>query len=479
MTQKVNYIIAAQDATKDAIRSIQANFKTLDRTVKSTAQGINIGLSFIAGAAIKGMFRASLDATAEATGKNSDFTKSLEEMRSAARNLMVPKSGLPGVTDNLKELAATLKDPAVVSAADALFSTMIKGATGYLNVLAKGAAGWRILLTGSGGNESVDIDTRIKELEGRAQFFQADQSSTGGKKYRDLIREAQQLRRDYEQSLKGPAGEGLQAIDATSANNTINAYLDSLVAKFDAAGKAARDYEEVVKDLNKSTAGLQQDVINHSESTLSSVFGDEQDAREAAERRDKFYQDSLEAAKSNAQRGAELVERMFDKESEFARQAARNMQDAFANFLFDPFENGLKGMLKSFIDTIRRMIAEAAASKLFDYLGGLGSGGGGKGNGLFSAIGSFFGGFKAEGGPLEQGKWYIAGERGPEPVWGGGAGAFATGYGKGGSSVTVNYNVDARGATVELIKALPAILKQHGEAIKSDIIYGLQRGKYA
>ncbi|MGI9160825.1 MAG: hypothetical protein ACR2K1_13830, partial [Saprospiraceae bacterium] len=57
-----------------------------------------------------------------------------------------------------------------------------------------------------------------------------------------------------------------------------------------------------------------------------------------------------------------------------------------------------------------------------------------------------FGGGKAEGGPLQQNKWYIAGEKGPEPIWGGGAGAFAAGYGGSGSSATV-INIDARGAT--------------------------------
>lgn len=36
-----------------------------------------------------------------------------------------------------------------------------------------------------------------------------------------------------------------------------------------------------------------------------------------------------------------------------------------------------------------------------------------------------FGGYMAEGGPLQRGKWYIAGENGPEPIWGGGNGAFA------------------------------------------------------
>ena len=52
--------------------------------------------------------------------------------------------------------------------------------------------------------------------------------------------------------------------------------------------------------------------------------------------------------------------------SEYAKEAARNMQDAFADFLFDPFEDGLKGMLKSFLDTMKRMWANKIAASLFD-----------------------------------------------------------------------------------------------------------------
>lgn len=55
--------------------------------------------------------------------------------------------------------------------------------------------------------------------------------------------------------------------------------------------------------------------------------------------------------------------------------------------------------------------------------------GGGSGAGGFLAGLLGFGGGRAGGGPLDQGKWYIAGEYGPEPVWGGGQGAFAAGYG--------------------------------------------------
>ncbi|WP_291986389.1 hypothetical protein [Candidatus Accumulibacter sp. ACC007] len=69
-----------------------------------------------------------------------------------------------------------------------------------------------------------------------------------------------------------------------------------------------------------------------------------------------------------------------DVMDEFAKSAATNMQSAFADFLFDPFKDGMSGMLKSFGNTIKRMIAEAAAAdlgkRLFGDLskGGLGTG---------------------------------------------------------------------------------------------------------
>jgi len=70
----------------------------------------------------------------------------------------------------------------------------------------------------------------------------------------------------------------------------------------------------------------------------------------------------------------------------FAKSAAKNIQSAFAEFLFDPFANGTKSMLQSFGETVRRMIANAAAAdlgrRLFGDLGGKGGLGGVVGAGL-------------------------------------------------------------------------------------------------
>lgn len=68
-----------------------------------------------------------------------------------------------------------------------------------------------------------------------------------------------------------------------------------------------------------------------------------------------------------------------DELNEFAKSAAQNIQKSLADFLFDPFANGMDGMVKGFGEAIRRMIAEAVAAdlakRLFGDLGGKGGSG--------------------------------------------------------------------------------------------------------
>jgi hypothetical protein len=67
----------------------------------------------------------------------------------------------------------------------------------------------------------------------------------------------------------------------------------------------------------------------------------------------------------------------FEKTASNAKQAAQSIEDAFATFLIDPFQGGLKKMLQSWIQTIDQMVAKAAAQSIFKSLfgdsGGLGS----------------------------------------------------------------------------------------------------------
>lgn len=159
---------------------------------------------------------------------------------------------------------------------------------------------------------------------------------------------------------------------------------------------------------------------------------------------------------------------------QFGKRAAENIQDAFADFLFDPFDQGLKGMAKGFIDTVRKMIAEAQAAQLAKAL--FGEMAGGSGGGIFgSLLGGLFGGGSgynpangpppikpsfaaADGGSFGPGRWGIVGEEGPELLYTGQSGAtIIPNKGMGGNT----YNIDARGAdqgaVVRLEQALLAL----------------------
>lgn len=75
---------------------------------------------------------------------------------------------------------------------------------------------------------------------------------------------------------------------------------------------------------------------------------------------------------------AEASKNSSDQMSEFAKQAARNIQSVFAEFLFDPFDKGLKGMLRSFVEVTHRMVSEALSAQILQaFFGAMGGGAGG------------------------------------------------------------------------------------------------------
>jgi len=108
---------------------------------------------------------------------------------------------------------------------------------------------------------------------------------------------------------------------------------------------------------------------------------------------------------------------------EFTKSAAKNMQSAFADFLFDPFAEGIDQMGYKFAQTVQRMAAEALAANLMkkllgDYATGGKSGDDGLIGGLFKSAGSFDwaslfnfadGGIMTAGGPLPLRKYASGG----------------------------------------------------------------------
>jgi hypothetical protein len=257
---------------------------------------------------------------------------------------------------------------------------------------------------------------------------------------------------------RGPGPGALRPINVTHQRlGDDKTRSKAIEAEEKAADEAFKRREEALNrenDLNEHFADLSREV-------------QEQIGKEAQQALDE----RLAANEQAADQRYEIELDLQRKIEALAEEQAAEIKGIFDEGIFIAFERGADGMLKYWADTLKKMAIQAAATQMFS------AGGGGVGA-FFSNL---FGGFRAEGGPIEQGKWYIAGERGPEAIWGGGAGAMAMGYGKGGAQVVQHISIDARGAqqgvAQQLQSLLPVVIRQAVDQSRMAVRDDLSRGR--
>jgi tape measure domain-containing protein len=159
----------------------------------------------------------------------------------------------------------------------------------------------------------------------------------------------------------------------------------------DAAGESAEEQQERNERMKEAAERIRDmlDPLSEFKDRLQEI----RDLREGgflnadeADAAEQEAQEALDKAKQEADGTLIDIEAM-------AKRAAENMQDAFADFLFDPFQDGMDGMLRSFVQTIHKMASEALAAQIFKKLmGDEGTGDGGLIKAGIGALGSFFGG---------------------------------------------------------------------------------------
>lgn len=88
------------------------------------------------------------------------------------------------------------------------------------------------------------------------------------------------------------------------------------------------------------------------------------------------YSRAIEQAQEEFDEAVAAADEWGQQMEAIADEAARSMQRAFSDFLFDPFQEGLDGMVVGFLNAIRRMLADQAAVKFFELLFGKGDEGG-------------------------------------------------------------------------------------------------------
>lgn len=107
------------------------------------------------------------------------------------------------------------------------------------------------------------------------------------------------------------------------------------------------------------------------------------------------------------------IERESNSMSEFAKQAARNMQSYLGDNLYDVLSGKFDQIGDRFADMIKRMLAEAATAKALEAFGGWASSYTGTGSGFVNAIGGALqgDGGREYGGSVYRNGMYRTGER--------------------------------------------------------------------
>jgi tape measure domain-containing protein len=112
-------------------------------------------------------------------------------------------------------------------------------------------------------------------------------------------------------------------------------------------------------------------------------------ADEAGEALKRLTMDGLEPITITAEKIFPPQER--EELNVFFEEASRGFQNLLADFLFDPFKDGLRGMLQGFGDMLQRMAAEAVAAQIAQKLFGTGVGTGtGSSAGWLQMAGNLF-----------------------------------------------------------------------------------------
>lgn len=450
---KAEVVITAVDRTKAALAQAERGMKGLEKTAKVTGKAINLAFGLITGGLLVSAF-----------GKVAEAAKKTEEGQKA-----------------MAELARTLKDPALVAAANAITSTLIQG----FNVAIKAAA------------------TAIKFV--RAELIKLGAMDPNGtaRDVQSIIEGQLRAARSASTMAIGEPGGDLTPIEqanAIAAREAARARIPLLEKQLElvrglADAEAAADRARIDRELAaEAAASAKEKKPGRSAGREKSVKDVSAEIRRAAaEHRQKMFSESMDDLEKHLSKTidevdftlnvkmtesvAKLMEERIQGLTEAVSNAAVQMRDAFADFLFDPFQNGLRGMLSGFLNIVRRMVADLAAQALLKSFFGAFSGGTGIMGDIARAALTGLGG-RAMGGPVAGNTPYIVGERGPELFMPSTSGSIVPNHKLGGGmTVAPVYNIDARGATMELTQALPTILADNNRRIfdELDRRYGIRR----
>lgn len=358
------------------------------------------------------------------------------------------------------------------------------GILGLLGSLAEGTSKVAIGLgAGFGNADSVPFQKELNDLEDQLSALEAALGAAqqrSGKRFRERqtnIEEALARTREQIEATKRLQEEalGVGAGGATPRLQPIT--VDAEKRDTGPLDSFRRQQRRLADSITKEFETAEQEVERRL-AELNKLLSAGLITKETADRatkgiKERFFE-NLEEIEVKVKKLPEVTDESLKRMESIADQAARNMQDAFADFLFDPFQDGVKGMLRNFLDAIRRMVAEAAAANIFASVfgGSAGSSGSGGASGFIQNLIKFQdGGSFNVGGSGGTDSQVVAFRATP------GESVTVTPKGRGIPRVGIEQTINFQGNRND-IPFFAEVLKQNNEALKAEIVEELKLGAF-
>jgi hypothetical protein len=415
-------------------------------------------------------------------------------------------TGVAGLTQSITDLDHSLNDPAVKTGIDVLVAGMIKLVDWGAQLAEKFTEigqGLAVIFAGGQGDAIQDIGNKLgaaqqqlKTYQDQLAYVQSGHTDTNwdadelNKQIATQLALVQQLQAAWDTLIRGHDSQapGPKTYSGMDTDTVMNPNLDNFtpIKTLDSRdpgnyGGLKSGYDQMVEDQKKV---LQIWKENDPHAYLQQEIADTQALIGTLVNGQLF---TSEDAETRIQQLQEAWKRHNDAMTEATQSAAQSMQGDLEQFFFNPFQEGLDGLLKAFINTIQEMLAKWAAMELFNAaFGSMDASGNGSGTAGFGDLMSgLFGGHRAGGGPAMAGMLYQVNEGGPNtegflPSTGGQIIPLGSGQGQNsGPSINVGYNVHVGsgadgGAAAQMLQFAPMFRRQ----IQSDIQYWLRRGAW-
>lgn len=253
------------------------------------------------------------------------------------------------------------------------------------------------------GEAFIDAQTPVEQFTDKLRDLQAIQNELGSETFSRL---AGQLGEDF----LGAAGSAdqlndrLRVLKSTLSSVSFAEAIGPEVARIiDETRTPLETFNLELDRLRLLQEQLGTDTFSRAVADLSVEFynaagGAEEVVAQLDSLRESLGEDTYAASIAKVVELEEKTKKVFSATEEFAIQAARNIQSSFADFLFDPFEEGLDGLARSFADTLKRMAAELLSQQLLKSLFSAGAGLGGGFGQLFGGLASSLAPGAASGG---------------------------------------------------------------------------------